>query len=73
MGHKMNVFTPEFLTELKNAFHFIEESTSGPACLVTTSSLAKVFSAGLNLKVMQKPDAAKEMNRMYRGFVELIL
>ncbi len=50
----MNVFTHDFISQLDEALEYMDQGTEGPACLVTLSSLPKVFSAGLDLKFLMK-------------------
>lgn len=73
MKHKMNIFSLEFLNELKQCLAYLAHKTKGPACLITVSEIPKVFSAGLDLKILLNSKRRKESRMMAASYFELIM
>ena len=68
MKKKMNVLSVDFIDSLKDAYSFVECNTSGAASLITASALPKVFSAGLDLKIVKRSLEDPERKLLFKKY-----
>ena len=60
------------MDQLNEAYNFMEHKTEGAACLVTLSTLPKIFSAGFDLKFMLKHKGTQKVEHYRNTFKALL-
>ena len=72
MNKKQNILDTDLIDQLLAACDFLETKTSGPGCLVTSSELARTYSAGLNLKELMKGADHPDVRRYLQHFMSFL-